>query len=183
MEAEEKGTAALELLLEEEFDRLYERLKREEEKARATVWGGFYRRACALFIDLSVLSLLSFVLFYFTYVGYSVGLAAHHQVLSEENLDVFLFFLLLGWFSLGAGYFVLFHGMAGQTIGKWLLGLKVVGVNQEPITYGRALTRCVGILLSAFLGLGFLWVLFNREKRGWHDLLARTWVIRERKPR
>lgn len=183
MEAEEKGTAALELLLEEEFDRLYERLKREEEKARAIVWGGFYRRACALFIDLSVLSLLSFVLFYFTYVGYSVGLAAHHQVLSEENLHVFLFFLLLGWFTLGAGYFVLFHGMGGQTIGKWLLGLKVVGANRESITYKQALVRWIGTGVSVVMGAGLLWILFHPQKRGWHDLMAGTWVIRERKPR
>ncbi len=180
MAAERNSTAASEILLEEEFDRLYERLKREEEKGSVIPWGGFFRRACAFFIDLLALSVLSFVLFYFAYVGYSVGLAAHHQALSEENLGVFLFFLLLGWFPLVVGYFVLFHGMGGQTIGKWLLGLRVVGANREPITYRQALVRCGGILVSAFLGLGFLWVLFNREKRGWHDLLARTWVIRER---
>lgn len=178
MAAERNSTASLEILLEEEFDRLDERLKREEEKGRAVPWGGFFRRACAFSIDLLALSVLSLVLFYFAYVGYSVGLAAHHQALSEKKLDVFLFFLLLGWFSLVVGYFVLFHGMGGQTIGKWLLGLRVVGANREPITYRQALIRCGGMLVSAFLGLGFLWVLFSREKRGWHDLLARTWVIR-----
>lgn len=179
MAAERNSAAALEILLEEEWDRLYERLKREEKKGSTVPWGGFFRRAGAFFMDLLVLSVLSFVLFYFAYVGYSVGLAAHHQALSEENLDVFLFFLILGWLSLVAGYFILFHGMGGQTIGKWLLGLRVVGADQEPITYRQALTRCVGMLASAFLGLGFLWILFSREKRGWHDLLARTWVVRE----
>lgn len=179
MEAERKSTAALELLLEEEFDRLYERLKSEEEHAGTIQWGGFFRRACAFFVDLLVLSFLSIVLFYFAYVGYSVGLAAHHQTLSEENLDVFILFLSLGSLALVTGYFVLFHGMEGKTIGKWLLGLRVVGPDQEPITYSRALLRWIGTMISAIFGLGFLWILFSREKRGWHDLLARTWVIRE----
>lgn len=178
MDAERKGTAALELLLEEEFDRLYERLKSEEEQAVSVQWGGFFRRTCAFFMDLLVLSLLAIVFFYFAYVGYSVGLAAHHQTLSEENLGVFLLFSSLGAFALVSGYFVLFHGMEGKTIGKWLLGLKVVGADREPITYSRALLRWVGTMISAIFGLGFLWILFSREKRGWHDLLARTWVIR-----
>ena len=179
MELEKKGTAALELLLEEEFDRLYERLKREEEKASEIQWGGFFRRAGAFIVDLLVLTILTLLLFYLAYVGYSVGLAAHDQSLSSDNLDVFLLFLSLGWIGLVTGYFVLLHGMEGKTVGKWLFGLRVVGPDQEPITYGRALLRWIATWVSAIFGLGFLWVLFSGEKRGWHDLLAGTWVIRE----
>lgn len=179
MTTEVKSPAALELLLDEEFDRLYERLKREEEKESEIRWGGFFRRASAFFVDLLLLSVLSLLLFYFAYVGYSVGLAAHHLSLASNNLEVFLRIVLFAWLSLGVGYFVLFHGMEGKTIGKWLLGLKVVGVNQAPITYNQALIRFIGALISAIFGLGLLWVLFHPEKRGWHDLLAGTWVIRE----
>src|SRR3990170_3774628 len=131
MEAEKKAAAALELILEEEFDRLYERLKREEEKAGVIQWGGFFRRAGAFFIDVLVLTIFSLLLFYFAYVGYSVGLAAHHQTLSEENLDVFLLFLSLGSFGLFAVSFVLFHGMEGKTVGKWMFGLRVVEKEQS----------------------------------------------------
>ena len=179
MAAEEKGAAALEVVPEEEFDRLYERLKREEEETSEVPWGGFFRRSAAFLIDLSVLTALSFVLFYFSYVGYSVGLAAHHQTLSEDNLDVFLLFFSTGWIALIAAYFVLLHGMAGKTVGKWLFGLRVVSADQKPITYRQALVRWLGALISAIFGLGFLWILFSQEKRGWHDLLAGTWVIRE----
>lgn len=182
MEAEKKGAAALELLLEEEFDQLYERLKSEEEKTAGIVWGGFFRRATAFIVDLLILAVFSFALFYFAYVGYSVGLAAHDQSLSSDNLDLFLLFLSVGWIGLVTGYFVLLHGMEGRTVGKWLFGLRVVGAQRERITYRQALVRWIGTLVSAILGLGFLWVLFSREKRGWHDLLARTWVIREGSP-
>jgi uncharacterized RDD family membrane protein YckC len=182
LEGKRIGAVALEHLLEEEFDRLYERLKREEEKAGEIQWGGFFRRACAFFVDLLVLSFLSLLLFYFTYVGYSVGLAAHPHALSSDRLIVFLRIFLLAWLSLVAGYFVLFQGMEGKTVGKWLLGLRVVGVNQQPITYSQALIRWIGYFPSALFVLGFLWILWSRERRGWHDLLARTWVIREWDP-
>lgn len=178
LEGKRIGAVALELLLEEEFDRLYERLKREE-KAGEIQWGGFLRRACAFFVDLLVLFFLSLVLFYFAYVGYRVGLAAHPHALSLDKLIVFLRILLLAWLSLVAGYFVLFQGMEGKTVGKWLLGLRVVGVNQQPITYSQALIRWIGYFPSALFVLGFLRIVWSREKRGWHDLLARTWVIKE----
>jgi uncharacterized RDD family membrane protein YckC len=31
----------------------------------------------------------------------------------------------------------------------------------------------------ASIGLGILWIVWSREKRAWHDFLARTWVVRE----
>lgn len=174
--------AGVELLLDEEFDRLYERLRREEEGASQVRWGGFFRRALAFLVDAGVLTLLSAVLFYIAYVGYSVGLAANHKSFSAENIGPFLFLLSPAWVSLVAGYFILLHGMEGKTIGKWLLGLKVVAADQEPITYRQAALRCAAGLLSFFSVIGVLWILFHREKRGWHDLIARTWVVREKRP-
>jgi len=81
--------------------------------------------------------------------------------------------------DLATVYFVLFHGMDGKTIGKWFLSLRVVGAERERIGYRRACLRWIGSLAFAPLLLGFLWVLLSREKRAWHDYLARTWVIRE----
>lgn len=142
-------------------------------------WGGFWRRLSAFSIDLLIIDILSSLLFYLSYVGYSVGLAAHGRELSSENLNFFLLILLFAWLSLVAGYFILFHGMEGRTIGKGLRGLRVVGANRSRITYRQALIRWVGFLPVAISGLGVLWILWDREKRGWHDRLARTWVIRE----
>lgn len=174
-----QSTLALELLLDEQFDRLYGRLKAEEDRERALRWGGFFRRTSALFVDMLVLAMFSALLFYFAYVAYSMGLAAHGRSLSGESLEIFLRILVFAWLLLVAGYFVLFHGMDGRTVGKWLFGLRVVGADQQPLTFRQALVRCMGALPCAVFGLGFLWVVFHREKRGWHDLLAGTWVIRE----
>lgn len=177
---EEKKATPLELLLDGQYDLIYDGLKREEQKVSAIQWGGFSRRYWAFVIDLMVLSALSELLLYLTYVATSVGLAAHNQSPSQDGSTLVLGAFLWAWPFLIAGYFVLLHGMDGRTIGKWLLGLRVVGPDQARITYGRALLRCVGYVVSSFLGGGFLWILWSREKRGWHDLLADTWVIHEK---
>jgi uncharacterized RDD family membrane protein YckC len=87
--------------------------------------------------------------------------------------------LTWGWIGLATVYFVMFHGMEGKTIGKWMLGLRVVGTEDRPVSYKQAFLRWVGMVGFAPIVLGFLWVIWNREKRGWHDFLARTWVIRD----
>ena len=178
MKAEGRDLVELEAFLSQKFDQLYERLKREEQTS-ATRWGGFFRRCWAFVVDIVVLSLLSLLFFYLGSVGYRVGLAAHQHSLSWENLAGLFDILLVAWIFLVSGYFVLLHGIEGRTVGKWLFGLRVVGARQEPISYVQALIRWIGLLLFAPLVVGFLRILWNREKRGWHDLLARTWVIRE----
>jgi uncharacterized RDD family membrane protein YckC len=178
MEAETNDVAALRALIEREYDRLYERLT-EEERASAVAWGGFFRRCLAILVDVFVLSLFSLLLIYLTSLGLNVGLAAHRRALSWEEADGILPVLFGAWTVLVCGYFVVLHGLDGRTVGKWLFGLRVVGADQERIGYGQALIRWLVALLSAPLLFGFLRILWNREKRGWHDLLARTWVIRE----
>ncbi len=141
-------------------------------------WGGFFRRAWALVVDLIVVLALALIMGFLSYVGYKVGLSAHGRTVTWENLRPLI--VLLGWAAIGLAtiYFVLFHGMNGKTIGKWLLGLRVVGAERGVITYRRAFLRWLGTVGFAPLALGFLWVLWSREKRAWHDYLARTWVIR-----
>jgi len=140
--------------------------------------GGFWRRACALIIDLIVIAALVSVMAFLSYLGYRVGLSAHGRSLSWENAAPLFVLLSWGGVGLATAYFVLFHGMEGMTIGKWLFGLKVVGSSQETITYRRAFWRWLAAAGFAPLALGFLWVLWSREKRAWHDYLAGTWVIR-----
>jgi uncharacterized RDD family membrane protein YckC len=88
--------------------------------------------------------------------------------------------LTFGWAFLATAYFVVFHGMDGKTVGKWLLGLRVISAGQAPLTYRQALLRWLAsIVVTVPLGIGVLWILFSSEKRGWHDRIARTWVIRD----
>lgn len=83
---------------------------------------------------------------------------------------------------LGIAYYVYFHGSpSGQTIGKKLLGIRVVGANDgASIGYGSAALRYVGSILSAIpCGLGYLWMLWDSNKQTWHDKIASTVVVPE----
>ncbi|HTN71342.1 MAG TPA: RDD family protein [Methylomirabilota bacterium] len=150
------------------------------QTAKQTVrWGGFFRRLFAFLIDAVIVVLLAIVMGVLSYIGYKVGLAGYGRSITWENSPPLIAILTGGWVSLATGYFVMFHGMEGKTIGKWLLGLRVVGAEQRSITYQRAFLRWLGTIVLFPLLLSFLWVLWSREKRGWHDFLARTWVIRD----
>ena len=55
--------------------------------------------------------------------------------------------------------------MDGKTVGKWLLGLRVVGADQAPITYRHALLRWLGTIVGVAPDrIGFLWILWQPGK-------------------
>jgi uncharacterized RDD family membrane protein YckC len=70
-------------------------------------------------------------------------------------------------------------GARGQSIGKTLVRIRVVSIEDEnPIGYQRALIRTLGQILSAIpLCLGFLWMLWDPERQTWHDKLSGAVVI------
>jgi uncharacterized RDD family membrane protein YckC len=81
---------------------------------------------------------------------------------------------------LSIAYFVYFEGGAsGQTLGKRALGIRVIDAETGgPIGYGRAFIRWVGRILSTIpIYLGYLWMLWDREKQTWHDKLAGDVVV------
>lgn len=74
---------------------------------------------------------------------------------------------------------VLEGGARGQTIGKRALGIRVVShAAGAPIGRVRAFIRYVGRYVSSILLLGYLWMLFDREKQTWHDKMAGSIVVR-----
>jgi uncharacterized RDD family membrane protein YckC len=78
-------------------------------------------------------------------------------------------------------YFALCHGTAGQTLGKRLLGARVLDESGAPIGYLRALGRCVASIVAALpFGIGLVMAGLRRDRRGLHDLLAGTRVVRTR---
>jgi uncharacterized RDD family membrane protein YckC len=186
VEPEAESPLGPELIVAEGFDRVDGAPKQPACGAAARDgveveirWAGLFRRACAAAIDVVVLASLSAILFYLGYVGYAVGLWAHHRALDAGDAGFLVSVLFAAWICLVAGYFVLLHGMEGKTVGKWALGLRVVGAGRRRVSYGQAFVRWLASVPSVFSGLGFWWILLDHEKRAWHDLLARTWVIRE----
>nr|WP_169307909.1 RDD family protein [Allomeiothermus silvanus] len=73
---------------------------------------------------------------------------------------------------------------SGQTLGKRLMGIKVINAQGRAPGYGPAAMREVlGKILSALpLYLGYLVAVFHPEKRALHDLIGGTWVVVARSP-
>ncbi len=83
---------------------------------------------------------------------------------------------------IGLAYFAYFWSSAGggQTPGMRLFGLRVVRDDGSALSIATAVVRWVGLLVSfVALGIGVFWVAFNKEKKGWHDLMAGTIVVME----
>ncbi|MFW6174521.1 MAG: RDD family protein [Chloroflexota bacterium] len=69
----------------------------------------------------------------------------------------------------------------GATVGKAVLGMRIVRADGGRVGWGRALARCLAWLLSwLLLAAGHIMIASRRDKRGLHDLIAGTRVIRSR---
>ena len=80
---------------------------------------------------------------------------------------------------LGFAYVALGHALMGATLGKRLLGLRVVGPDGAMPGLGRSAARAaLAVLGTAALGLGVLLALFTRRGHSLHDLVADTIVVR-----
>jgi len=138
-------------------------------------YGGFWKRTLAFLVD-------KFILFFICLLFLLVGLSAMHSGFNglEPGKIMGRFFLIYYGMThlLGMLYFTYFHGTTGQTPGKMILGLQVIQSSGEMMTPGIAFLRWVGYLFSGLiLNLGFLWIIFDKRKQGWHDKIAGTLVI------
>jgi len=76
------------------------------------------------------------------------------------------------------GYFVGFWSATGQTPGNRVMQFRVLTSNGERLRPRRALLRCGALVIAALpLFAGFLLTLFDRQRRGLQDRLARTVVV------
>jgi uncharacterized RDD family membrane protein YckC len=68
--------------------------------------------------------------------------------------------------------------VTGRTPGKAIVGLRVVRANGATLPVRRALLRTLVFPLSVLLlGLGLILIVFQREHRALHDLIAGTAVV------
>ena len=114
-----------------------------------------------------------------------LGLASSPPSLPSDAMQIVGIFVLLltyiGFMSYSA--LVLALWAYGLTPGMYLLGIRIIKVDTGvPAGFWRmALRQIVGQWVSAIVCyLGFIWVLFDANRQGWHDKIAKTLVIRTR---
>jgi uncharacterized RDD family membrane protein YckC len=81
---------------------------------------------------------------------------------------------------IGLAYYVIMIGSSGQTLGCRLMHIRVVTTDNGQVPgYGTATVRYLSSFISAFvLMLGYIWAFFNPQRQTWHDMIARTYVVK-----
>jgi uncharacterized RDD family membrane protein YckC len=86
--------------------------------------------------------------------------------------------VVLAFFAWEFLYYAYFWTSSGKTIGMFLLGVQVVGEDGSSVGSKRGLVRTLAFPLSfIILGLGFLGILLDRDRRALHDVIAGTAVV------
>lgn len=146
---------------------------------------GFWKRMGAAMIDLAIVLPVSAIL-----IALASAIAGIHVPAGRHRgLDFWLDLMLVSdpamvtaiviTLAVATIYLYVFQATVGQTVGMRLLKLRVIDVYGERPSFARVGLRCAGYLAGlATLFLGFLWIGFDAEKRGLHDWIAGTYVIR-----
>jgi uncharacterized RDD family membrane protein YckC len=140
------------------------------DDAQSTRPAGFWIRAVAVAIDAVVFMLVQVFLLRLARLLWGATPDGDDWLRPTAALFTLLF---------AAMYTTTLHAAGGQTIGKSLMGVRVVSDDGAPLTAGPALLRYAAYFLSAMpLGLGFVMAGLRRDRRALHDLIAGTRVER-----
>jgi len=101
------------------------------------------------------------------------------EAVSGVTVAVFAL-LVLAWLIIVFAYFPFFWARGGQTPGMRPFGLVIVrDQDGGRIGWGAAWLRLIGMYVaSSVFYLGFIWIFVDKRRRGWHDLIASTVVIK-----
>ena len=128
-------------------------------------YAGFWRRFVASVVDSILLTTAFNILMWFVFP----------EGLKENQIFLFIITVIPTWL-----YYALLESSAKQgTLGKVILGMKVVDYNNQRISFARATGRYFSKIISAIiLMIGFIMVAFTSRKQGLHDMIAGTLVVK-----
>jgi uncharacterized RDD family membrane protein YckC len=83
----------------------------------------------------------------------------------------------VAWFLIAHTYLVVFWSTAGRTPGMSFVAIRMLSADAERVTLLQAIRRAIWMPISVLpVGLGFIGILLDRERRGWPDRRAHTVV-------
>jgi len=155
----------------ERFDDALERVVRPHDHESETNQAGLATRAIAGAIDLGLLfaaySLISGVLASFVAAVFGRTLSATAVIVLS----------VLGYI-VGGAVFAAFWSLAGQTPGMRFLAIRLEQHGSTEITFRCASRRVFAVILSLLpLGLGYLAILRDPQRRAWADRMTGTEVV------
>lgn len=150
----------------------------------AVTYAGFWIRLLAWIIDAIVLAVVQGIVQWVFFGSAFRRVNFEPGARPEDFLGPMMGLVGAAWLIgivTGSCYERFFVAKLGATPGKMALGLKVVRPNGGPVDLGRAFGRYFAKMLSALiLGIGYIMIGFDSEKRGLHDIICDTRVVRIR---
>ena len=126
---------------------------------------GFFRRLAAIVYDsflIVAIWIISTVLI--------VALLSDGEAVSGPGFQLFLYVE-------AATFYVYFWRVKGQTLGMQVWKIRTVNDSGEILTLSECMVRLFFATFSiVFLGLGFVWILFDKDNLAWHDRASGTKV-------
>ncbi len=136
-------------------------------------YAGFWIRFAGLMMDGIVLSPVVLILYFFL-IPRVLTAAPGADALGTQAVLQLIFFALSG------AYKTFFGGRYSATPGQMIAGLRTVREDGSPISYGIAALRFLAEIISGLiLYIGYLMLVFDKQKRTLHDRLCNTRVIRK----
>ena len=147
----------------------------EPEVVENVAYAGFWARLAAFLID-GVLVWLGLLLVRLVMLFVSSGLDG---TILDGNILFHYSLTDIVVYAAEVVYFILFTYYSGTTLGKRALNLRVVNANGGKLSLWDVVYReTIGRFLCAVtIGIGYIFVAADKEKRGLHDMLCDTRVI------
>ncbi len=141
---------------------------------------GMVRRLAALFYDsLLCIALMMVVTLLYQQVLLRLlyGSEQLQQLADAGRLDIDPLLSTLLLFSL-FGFFAKFWTHSGQTLGMQVWGIRIQNADGTAIDLWQALLRFLIALVSLLcLGMGYWWMLLDKQNRTWHDMYSESQAV------
>ncbi|HDK38095.1 MAG TPA: RDD family protein [Thiolapillus brandeum] len=135
---------------------------------------GLFRRLAAIIYDSVLVAALVAAAFTLVYLPLATGFGL-------ENLNDYPWYRLamtLWMFTVGIGFHLWFWTHGGQTLGMRAWRLMLFSNDGRSPSMKQAIIRyAIAVVSLTALGLGFLWVLIDPQKRTWHDIASGTRLV------
>ncbi len=135
---------------------------------------GFGRRLVATLLDGLIIGVVQAILGVLLGAGMTVGVSNAADGTGGGILANILSLVI------SIGYVVGYQGMTGQTLGKKVMGIRVVDASgNKPSYFTFFLRDVIGKLVSSIILLiGYFMILWDGKKQGVHDKIASTYVVK-----
>lgn len=159
--------------LDDAAERIARGALRRPQRSQRPIYAGAITRLFAIGFDAALLS--GILLLISTLLAL---LLSSVFSLEGDSKTVTIAFGAVAWWTAAGLYLAGFWTLAERTPGMTFFGLRILSEGGRVVPPRQDLRRLIGFVLALIpLGLGFIGILLDGERRGWHDRFARTVVL------